>query len=118
MLASPHGAQLANLFLMEEKSSIMEFYPKGWNELAGAGQYVFRWLAGSAGMQHKGSWQDPEGEVECVDADKHKCFGLYKDGKIGVDEKYFARWIATVLKEVVTELILRRMLVTSKPPKV
>ncbi|KAG6476236.1 uncharacterized protein LOC122022988 [Zingiber officinale] len=101
VLVSPHGAQLANLFLMEEKSSIMEFYPKGWSELAGAGQYVYRWMADAAGMQHKGSWQDPEGDqVECGDVvDQHKCFGLFKDGKIGVDEKYFTQWSATVLKE-------------------
>ncbi|KAG6536586.1 hypothetical protein ZIOFF_001644 [Zingiber officinale] len=98
VLVSPHGAQLANLFLMEEKSSIMEFYPKGWNKLAGEGQYVYRWMADWAGMQHKGSWQDPE-EVECADADQLKCFSLYKDGKIGVDEKYFAQWGATVLEE-------------------
>ncbi|RRT80768.1 hypothetical protein B296_00003120 [Ensete ventricosum] len=69
VLVSPHGAQLTNLFLMDKNSSIMELYPKGWKELAGVGQYVYHWMADWAGMQHKGSWRDPQGE-KCQHTDK------------------------------------------------
>ncbi|CAL9167104.1 unnamed protein product [Musa hybrid cultivar] len=98
VVASPHGAQLANLFLMDRNSSIMEFYPRGWRERAGAGQYVFRWMADGAGMRHKGSWWDPQGE-ECESTDKTPCIPLYKNRQIGHDEVYFAGWAAKVLAE-------------------
>lgn len=98
VLISPHGAQMANLFLMDKKSSIMELYPKGWKELAGGGQFVFRWMADWAGMQHKGSWWDPEGD-ECGETDKLKCFLFYKDKQIGQDEAYFGRWAAKVVAD-------------------
>ncbi|CAL9041716.1 unnamed protein product, partial [Musa banksii] len=99
ILVSPHGCQLTNLFLMDKNSSVMEFYPKGWQELAGAGQYIYSWMANWAGMQHKGSWRDPQGE-ECPHTDKLACFLFYKDAQIGHDEARFADWAAKVLGEV------------------
>ncbi|RWW42012.1 hypothetical protein BHE74_00052466 [Ensete ventricosum] len=99
ILVSPHGCQLTNLFLLDKNSSIMEFYPKGWQELAGVGQYIYGWMANWAGMQHKGSWRDPHGE-ECPHADKLACFLFYKDAQIGHDEAHFAGWAAKVLGEV------------------
>ncbi|URE31105.1 hypothetical protein MUK42_07100 [Musa troglodytarum] len=99
VVASPHGAQLANLLLMDRNSSIMEFYPRGWRERAGAGQYVFRWMADGARMQHKGSWWDPQGE-ECQSTDKTPpCIPFYKNRQIGHDEVYFAGWAAKVLAD-------------------
>ncbi|CAL9171370.1 unnamed protein product [Musa hybrid cultivar] len=98
VLVSPHGAQLTNLFLMDKNSSIMEFYPKGWKELAGVGQYVYHWMADWAGMQHKGSWRDPQGE-KCQHTDNLQCFDFYKDKQIGHDEAHFAAWAAKVLTE-------------------
>ncbi|XP_020111117.1 uncharacterized protein LOC109726090 [Ananas comosus] len=101
VLVSPHGAQITNMFFMDKDSSIMEFYPKGWKELAGAGQYVFRWMAEWAGMRHQGSWWEPDsGELCPSQTDKLQCFFSYKDLQIGHDEAYFARWASRVLGEV------------------
>nr|CAB3457299.1 unnamed protein product [Digitaria exilis] len=55
VLISAHGAQMTNMLFMDRNSSVMEFYPLGWKERAGGGQYVFRWMAGWAGMRHEGS---------------------------------------------------------------
>lgn len=89
------------MFFMDKNSSIMEFYPKGWKELAGAGQYVFRWMAEWAGMWHQGSWWEPDsGELCPSQTDKLQCFFSYKDIQIGHDEAYFARWASRVLGEV------------------
>ncbi|GJN33745.1 hypothetical protein PR202_gb22368 [Eleusine coracana subsp. coracana] len=54
VLVSAHGAQMTNLLFMDRNSSVMELYPMGWKERAGGGQYVFRWMAGWAGMRHEG----------------------------------------------------------------
>ncbi|WOL19971.1 hypothetical protein Cni_G28773 [Canna indica] len=99
VLISPHGAQLTNLFLMDKNSSVMEFYPKGWKELAGVGQYVYRWMADWAGMRHQGAWRDPNGEDCPSPANKLECFTFHKDRPIDHDEAYFAEWAAKVLKE-------------------
>ena len=56
ILASPHGAQLTSMFFMDKNSSVMEFFPKGWLELAGAGQHVFQWVGISSGIRHTGTW--------------------------------------------------------------
>ncbi|KAI0494804.1 hypothetical protein KFK09_024947 [Dendrobium nobile] len=98
ILISPHGAQMTNMIFMDKSSSVMEFFPKGWLELAGGGQYVFRWLADSAGMRHEGQWRDSEGE-SCPFDDKDQCFTFYKDGTIGHDEAFFSQWAAQVLQE-------------------
>ncbi|OMO85200.1 hypothetical protein CCACVL1_10360 [Corchorus capsularis] len=69
ILVSPHGAQLTNLFLMDRNSSVLEFFPKGWLESAGVGQYVFQWMSSWSGMKHRGTWRDPDGEI-CPYPDK------------------------------------------------
>lgn len=101
ILASPHGAQLTNMLFMDRNSSIMEFFPKGWLELAGLGQYAHHWMADQSGMQHRGAWWDPHAEKECPDPTKQQeCFLFYKDGQVGHNETYFAEWARTVLKQV------------------
>ncbi|KAK1314381.1 hypothetical protein QJS10_CPA06g02159 [Acorus calamus] len=100
VLVSSHGAQMTNMFFMERNSSVMEFFPRGWLELAGVGQYVFQWLAGGAGMRHEGGWWEPNREKcpETMKDDPAKCFNFYKNGKVGIDEAYVANWTSRVLK--------------------
>ncbi|WVZ92759.1 hypothetical protein U9M48_038802 [Paspalum notatum var. saurae] len=93
VLISAHGAQLTNLMFMERNSSVMEFYPLGWRQRAGGGQFVYRWMADRAGMRHEGSWWDPHGEP-CPDSPD--ILSCYKNRQIGHDEAYFARWAARV----------------------
>ncbi|KAL2504661.1 hypothetical protein Adt_20282 [Abeliophyllum distichum] len=56
IVASPHGAQLTNMLFMDRNGSIMEFFPKGWLEHAGIGQYAHHWMANQSGMRHRGAW--------------------------------------------------------------
>lgn len=100
ILASPHGAQLTNLFLMDKNSSVMEFFPKGWLKLAGVGQYVFHWMASWSGMRHQGAWRDPNGDECPYGEDDRRCMSIYKTGKIGLNETYFTEWAKKVLDEV------------------
>ncbi|PAN35509.1 hypothetical protein PAHAL_6G214400 [Panicum hallii] len=93
VLVTPHGAQLTNLLFMDRNSSVMEFYPLGWRQRAGGGQFVYRWMADRAGMRHEGSWWDPHGEPCPGSPDILSC---YKNRQIGHDEAYFARWAARV----------------------
>lgn len=99
VLASPNGAQLTNLFLMDQNSSVMEFLPKGWLRYAGIGQFVYRWLAGWSGMRFEGAWWDPVGEECPYPEDVARCFDIYKDGQIGHNETHFSEWTANVLSE-------------------
>ncbi|XAR72393.1 hypothetical protein NMG60_11019018 [Bertholletia excelsa] len=101
ILISPHGAQLTNMFLMDRNSSVMEFFPKGWLKLAGVGQYVHHWIASWSGMVHQGAWRDPTGD-RCPygNDDDHRCMSMFKNGKIGQNETYFAEWAGRVLQEV------------------
>ncbi|MED6187528.1 hypothetical protein PIB30_077306 [Stylosanthes scabra] len=105
MLISPHGAQLTNMFLMERNSSVLEFYPKGWLKLAGVGQYVYRWIASWSGMKHEGSWRDTNGEHCPYPEDDRRCMPLFKNGRIGYDEKHFAEWSRRVLADIRTRKI-------------
>lgn len=101
ILASPHGAQLTNMLFMDRNSSIMEFFPKGWLELAGVDQYAYHWMADQSGMKHGGAWWDPNAEKECPDPKQElECFNFYKDGQVGHNETYFAGWARTVLNQV------------------
>nr|CAB3453641.1 unnamed protein product [Digitaria exilis] len=93
VLISAHGAQMTNMLFMDRNSSVMEFYPLGWKERAGGGQYVFRWMAGWAGMRHEGSWWEPIGEPCPNNPDILDC---WKDRQIGHNETYFAQWAARV----------------------
>ena len=99
ILATPHGAQLTNLFLMDRNSSVMEFFPKGWLELAGVGQYVFHWLASWSGMRHRGTWRDPVGDECPYGEDDRRCMSIYKNGKIGFNETELTEWTRNVLNE-------------------
>ncbi|KAK3130288.1 hypothetical protein QOZ80_6BG0491370 [Eleusine coracana subsp. coracana] len=93
VLISAHGAQMTNMLFMDRSSSIMEFYPMGWRQRAGGGQFVYRWMADRAGMRHEGSWWDPNGEPCPRSTDILSC---YKNRQIGHNETYFAEWAARV----------------------
>ncbi|KAJ6733747.1 GLYCOSYLTRANSFERASE [Salix koriyanagi] len=81
ILATPHGAQLTNLFLMDRNSSIMEFFPKGWLELAGE------------------LGETPDGDECPYGEDGRRCMSLYKNGKIGFNETELTEWTKKVLNE-------------------
>ncbi|KAI4296416.1 hypothetical protein L6164_036375 [Bauhinia variegata] len=100
ILISPHGAQLANLFLMDRNSSVMEFFPKGWLKLAGVGQFVFHWMASWSGMKHQGAWRDPDGDHCPYSEDDRRCMSIYKSGTIGHNQTQFSEWSTSVLAEV------------------
>ncbi|XP_062199681.1 uncharacterized protein LOC133902114 [Phragmites australis] len=93
VLISAHGAQMTNMLFMERNSSVMEFYPLGWKQRAGGGQYVYRWMTSWTGMRHEGSWWEPDGEPCPNNPDILDC---WKDRKIGHNETYFAQWAARV----------------------
>ncbi|KAL5982344.1 hypothetical protein ACLOJK_016415 [Asimina triloba] len=108
VLASPHGAQLTNIFFMDRNSSVMEFFPKGWLETAGVGQYVYHWLADWSGMAHQGAWRDPDGR-DCPDPSKRgECFDFYKPGQIGHNETQLSGWIKDVLPKAKNKSSTRR----------
>ncbi|CAM0908865.1 unnamed protein product [Alopecurus aequalis] len=94
VLISAHGAQMTNLVFMDRNSSIMEFYPMGWRQRAAGGQFVFRWMANRAGMQHEGSWWDPVGDP-CPNGNTD-FLSCYKNRQIGMDEAYFSQFAARV----------------------
>ncbi|CAB4289681.1 unnamed protein product [Prunus armeniaca] len=77
--------QLTNMFFMNRNSSVMEFFPKG--------------------MRHKGAWHDPDGDTRQYGEDDHRFMSIYKDGKIGHNETYFAEWTRNVIDEVKTRKI-------------
>ncbi|OWM63627.1 hypothetical protein CDL15_Pgr008170 [Punica granatum] len=99
ILVSPHGAQLTNMFLMDRNSSVMEFFPKGWLQLAGVGQYVYHWIASWSGMRHMGAWRDPDGEHCTYPENDRRCMSTYKSGLIGHNETHFSEWARTVLAQ-------------------
>lgn len=101
IIASPHGAQLTNILFMDRGSSMMEFFPKGWLQHAGVGQYVYHWMANQSGMKHQGSWWDPIGnECPYPPNQELECFLFHKDGKVGHNETYFSQWARKVLNQV------------------
>lgn len=103
IVASPHGAQLTNMIFMDRNSSVMEFFPKGWLELAGVGQYAHHWMAEISGMSHTGAWHDPLGKEECPDPQNdEQCFDFYKDGKVTRNETHLAERARNVLNQVKT----------------
>ncbi|CAN4092392.1 unnamed protein product [Withania somnifera] len=100
IVASPVGAQLTNMLFMDGESSVMEFYPKGWLEYAGSGQYAYHWMANQSGMKHEGAWWDPIGEECPTPQDQWQCFSFHKDGMVGHNETYFAEWARRVIDQV------------------
>jgi hypothetical protein len=100
VLATAHGAQMTNMIFMDRNSSVMEFYPFGWKERAGIGQYVFRWLADWAGMRHQGAYRDSGGPA-CNGTDARlQCLDSFKNSQIGHDEAHFTQWATNVLQEM------------------
>ncbi|GFZ10249.1 hypothetical protein Acr_21g0008480 [Actinidia rufa] len=100
IFASPHGQQHTNMIFMDRGSSVMEFFPYGWLEHAGIGQYVYHWMAEQSGMKHKGEWRDPVGKKCPYPKQDLECFFIYKDGKVGHNETYFAEWARKVINQV------------------
>lgn len=102
IVASPHGAQLTNMLFMDRGSSVMEFFPRGWREYAGVGQYAHHWMAALSGMKHEGAWWEPLGKMDCpVEYKDHQCFlKYYKNGQVGHNETYFAEWAKNVIQQV------------------
>ncbi|CAN0888519.1 hypothetical protein LINGRAHAP2_LOCUS15874 [Linum grandiflorum] len=101
IVASPHGAQLTNMLFMDRGSSVMEFFPKGWFELAGIGQYAHHWMAGQSGMIHQGAWWEPISKLECPTPENElECFFFYKDGHVGHNETHLTEWARRVLNKV------------------
>ncbi|KAF3629571.1 putative aluminum-activated malate transporter 10-like [Capsicum annuum] len=100
IVASPVGAQLTNMLFMDRESSVMQFYPKGWLEYAGSGQYAYHWMANQSGMKHQGAWWDPIGEECPSPQDQWQCFSFHKDGMVGHNETHFAEWARRVIDQV------------------
>ncbi|KDP41446.1 hypothetical protein JCGZ_15853 [Jatropha curcas] len=101
IVVSPHGAQLTNMLFMDRNSSVMEFFPKGWLELAGIGQYAHHWMADQTGIRHEGTWWEPLGKKECpLPQNDLQCFDFYKNGKVGHNETHFTLWARTVINQV------------------
>ncbi|KAL9268312.1 hypothetical protein AKJ16_DCAP14141 [Drosera capensis] len=81
ILASPHGAQMTNMIFMDRNSTVMEFFPKGWRELAGAGKYAFHWLAQQSGINHPDAWWEKLDKKDCLHPENdHECWNFYKKG--------------------------------------
>ena len=107
VLATPHGAQLSNMIFMDKNSSVMEFFPGGWKETAGAGQFVYHWLAAESGMRHRGAWRDVDRAVCDTPQDPSRCFSMYfKDQQLGHDEEHFFNWTVAVIAQAM-EMKLR-----------
>ncbi|GMH17377.1 hypothetical protein Nepgr_019218 [Nepenthes gracilis] len=101
ILASPHGAQMTNMIFMERGSVVMEFFPRGWLEYAGVGQHVFEWLAKQSGMLHPEPWWEKLDEIDCPrPQNRAECWSFYKNGKVGLNQTFFAQWARTQIGEV------------------
>ncbi|GAB2232259.1 hypothetical protein Droror1_Dr00011291 [Drosera rotundifolia] len=101
ILASTHGAQMTNMIFMDQNSTVMECFPKGWLEFAGIGQYAHHWLAAQSGMKHPDAYWETLDKIECPrPKDASSCFNFYKNGQVGHNETFFAEWIRSVLKDV------------------
>ncbi|KAL0422424.1 UNVERIFIED_CONTAM: hypothetical protein Slati_3265300 [Sesamum latifolium] len=74
--------------------------PKGWLKLAGIGQYVYHWIASWSGMNHRGAWRDPGGDLCPFPDDDRRCMSVYKKSRIGYNESYFSEWARSVLSDV------------------
>jgi hypothetical protein len=101
VVVSQHGAQLTNLIFMDSSSSVMEFHPKGWLELAGSERnHLYPRLANLMGMRHEGIWNDMEdGGEPCPlsSAMDPQCMRYYKNWRIGDNASYLAGWANRVL---------------------
>lgn len=99
ILVSAHGAQLANMIFMSPGGRVLEMFPKGWLELAGPGQYVFRNLCTMVGLKHEGFWRDPS-TPDCPNPRiQGQCMSFYKGQNIGLNATYVASWIGKVIQD-------------------
>ena len=100
ILVSAHGAQLTNMIFMSPGGRIMEMFPKGWLELAGHGQFIYRNLANWVGLHHEGYWRDPSTPPCPNPSDSKACFHHYKDQRIGINVTYIGDWLGDVISDV------------------
>lgn len=99
ILVSVHGAQLTNMIFMSPGGRLLEMFPRGWLELAGGGQYIYRQLALWNGLVHEGYWRDQD-QPECPSQnDKAQCFTFYKDQSVGINVTYISGWLGGVLDD-------------------
>eukprot|EP00249_Psilotum_nudum_P009432 c21932_g1_i4 orf=127-1758(+) len=93
--------QMTNMMFMTTGSSIMEMFPKGWLEYAGNGQYIYKWLADWIGLQHEGTWRDPDGpDCPYPSTEQLRCFFVFKDSQIAHNETYLSAWLSQVLEKL------------------
>uniref|UniRef100_A0A2P2JPJ7 Uncharacterized protein n=1 Tax=Rhizophora mucronata TaxID=61149 RepID=A0A2P2JPJ7_RHIMU len=73
-----------------------QFFPKGWLELAGIGQYAYHWMADQFGMNYQGALPEPLGNKECLFPQQD-------------NRTHFTEWARTVLNQVKISKIESRM---------
>lgn len=99
VLVSVHGAQLTNMVFMSPGGRVMEMFPKGWLELAGRGQFIYKYFAEWIGLHHQGYWRDLE-HADCpFGNDGVRCMTHYKDLPVGINVTHISTW----LRHVVTD---------------
>ena len=99
ILVSVHGAQLTNMIFMSPGGRVMEMFPKGWLELAGHGQFIYKHLAEWLGVSHEGYWRDLD-HADCpFGNDNVRCMTHFKDLAVGINVTHISAW----LRHVVTD---------------
>lgn len=91
---------MTNMMFMEPGSRVMEMFPKGWLELAGVGQEIYKWHADWTRVIHAGRWRDPEGpECPYPRTETLECFLFFKDRQVGLNATFLADWMGSVLRD-------------------
>ncbi|MCO5606899.1 hypothetical protein L7F22_061090 [Adiantum nelumboides] len=98
ILVSAHRAQLANMIFMPPRGRIMEMFPRGWLEMAGHGQYIYRNLVNWVDLQHEGGWRDPYTSPCPNPSDVGACFSHCKNQPLGINVTYIENWLGDVIK--------------------
>lgn len=99
ILLSVHGAQLANMIFMSPGGRVLEMFPKGWLELAGHGQFIYRNLAEWTGLTHEGYWRDLQHPDCPFPDDKLRCMSYFKDLSVGINVTHIAPWLRNVITD-------------------